>query len=465
MTGSGQRWVVHVDMDAFFASVEQLTRPTLQGHPVLVGGMSGRGVVAGASYESRVYGAHSAMPMSQAVRMCRGRAVVVRPRFVVYSTVSARVFDILAREAGTIEKLSVDEGFAEPAVLQGADRDTAQEWALALQATVDREVGLPCSIGVAGGKSDAKMASDLAKPHGVTVVSRAERAAVFGPRPVGDLWGIGPVAQSRLAEVGVTTIGRFTAMDDADVRSLLGSVGLQTLAYARGDDPRPVAPRARAKQVSAERTLEVDAATTAGVLPVLTATAAAAHRRLRTDGRAARTVTVKTRTSDFQAHTRSITLAAPTDDLEEITAAARSVVPHPEVSGAVRLVGVSLSGLTDERQVVLFPELAVPGETGETPETPEPDGQEEPDHPEQEEPASTGWTPTQDIRHREFGHGWVQGTGSGVVSVRFETRATGPGRTRTFDVDDPDLSPADPLESLAWPPPGDREVPYGPAPD
>jgi DNA polymerase-4 len=231
---------------------------------------------------------------------------------------------------------------------------------------------------------------------------------------------------------------------------LLGTVGLQTQAYARGDDPRPVAPRARAKQVSAERTLEVDAATTAGVLPVLAATAAAAHRRLKTDGRAARTVTVKTRTSDFQAHTRSITLAAPTDDLDEITAAARSVVPHPEESGAVRLVGVSLSGLTDERQVVLFPELAVPGDLPE----PGPDTDAAPDAAPDADPApadSSGhWTPTQDIRHREYGHGWVQGTGSGVVSIRFETRATGPGRTRTFAVDDPDLSPADPLDSLAW---------------
>ncbi|HCT13932.1 MAG TPA: DNA polymerase IV, partial [Corynebacterium nuruki] len=273
-----------------------------------------------------------------------------------------------------------------------------------------------------------------------------ERGDVFGPRPVGDLWGIGPVARARLAEVGVVTIGQFTAMDDADVRSLLGSVGLQTQAYARGDDPRPVAPRARAKQVSAERTLEVDAATTAGVLPVLAATAAAAHRRLKSDGRAARTVTVKTRTSDFQAHTRSITLAAPTDDLDEITAAARSVVPHPEESGAVRLVGVSLSGLTDERQVVLFPELAVPGDPPEPDHVPAPDAAPDP------APADTSghWTPTQDVRHREYGHGWVQGTGSGVVSIRFETRATGPGRTRTFAVDDPDLSPADPLDSLAW---------------
>lgn len=463
MTGSGtgeRRWVVHVDMDAFFASVEQLTRPTLRGRPVLVGGASGRGVVAGASYEARVFGARSAMPMSQAVRLCRGKASVVHPRFVVYSAASERIFGILEREAGFIERLSVDEGFAEPAVLVGATTRDAGSWAHALQDTVEQETGLVCSIGVSTGKLHAKMASDLNKPHGVAVVGADRRDEVFGPRPVGEIGGIGPVAQARLAEVGVTTIGQFTAMDDADVRSLLGSVGTQLLGYARGVDPRPVAARGRAKQVSAERTLEVDAATTAAADPVLVASATAAHSRLKKDGRAARTVTVKTRTADFRAHTRSLTLAVPTEDLDEIIAASRSVMPHPEESGAVRLVGVSLSGLTDECQGALFPELSEIG-TRETvhPDPPEPEGAAATD-------PRGPWRATQDVRHAEFGHGWVQGTGGGVVSVRFETRATGPGRTRTFPVDDPDLSPADPLESLAWDPPAvpptDTAVPYGP---
>lgn len=446
-------------MDAFFASVEQLTRPTLRGRAVLVGGMSGRGVVAGASYEARVYGARSAMPMSQAVRLCRGRAVVVRPRFVVYSTVSARIFDILEHEAGVIERLSVDEGFAEPPALVGATATEAEDWAHALQDTVERATGLVCSVGVSTGKLHAKMASDLNKPHGVAVVGADRIAVVFGPRPVGEIGGIGPVARARLAEVGVTTIGQFTAMDEVDVRSLLGSVGVQLQRYARGDDPRPVAPRARAKQVSAERTLEVDAATTAAADPVLVATATAAHARLKKDGRAARTVTVKTRTSDFRAHTRSTTLTVPTEDLDEIIAASRSVMPHPEQSGAVRLVGVSLSGLTEERQVALFPELAAAGAdaapvtsgiSGGPGTAPDP---ADTAVPSVEDTGGTGrgpWLTTQDVRHAGLGHGWVQGTGAGVVSVRFETRATGPGRTRTFAVDDPDLSPADPLESLAW---------------
>jgi DNA polymerase-4 len=443
--------VVHVDMDAFFASVEQLTRPTLRGRPVLVGGASGRGVVAGASYEARVYGARSAMPMSQAVRLCRGKASVVHPRFVVYSAASERIFGILEREAGFIERLSVDEGFAEPAVLAGATTQDAETWAHALQDTVEQETGLVCSIGVSTGKLHAKMASDLDKPHGVAVVGVDHRDEVFGPRPVGEIGGIGPVAQARLAEVGVTTIGQFTAMDDADVRSLLGSVGTQLLGYARGVDPRPVAARGRAKQVSAERTLEVDAATTAAADPVLVASATAAHTRLKKDGRAARTVTVKTRTADFRAHTRSLTLAVPTEDLEDIIAASRSVMPHPEESGAVRLVGVSLSGLTDERQGALFPELSEIG-AREVVHVDAPG----PDPVVESAPAADSygrWRATQDVHHTGFGHGWVQGTGGGVVSVRFETRATGPGRTRTFPVDDPDLSPADPLESLAWDPP------------
>ncbi len=454
---TGQRWVVHLDMDAFFASVEQLTRPTLAGRPVLVGGVSGRGVVAGASYESRVYGAHSAMPMHQAVRLCRGKAVVVSPRFIVYSAVSAQVFDILARGGDIIEPLSIDEGFIEPEELVDADAGKAEHWARALQDTIDREVGLPCSIGVAGTKLDAKMASDLAKPHGVTVVGVDDRVRVFGPRPVGEVGGIGPVAQHKLAEVGVTTISDFIAMDDVDVKGLLGSVGLQLLAYARGDDTRPVAPRAQAKQVSAERTMPVDAVTTAGVDPVLVETATAARTRLMKDGRAARTVTVKTRTTDFQAHTRSTTLPAPTDDLDEIISAARSVVPRPEVSGAVRLVGVSLSGLTDERQTVLFPDPAtgtgavVTEDATDAVDTAKTAGTADTADTAvsgAEAPSTPHWRPGLDVHHSDFGHGWVQGTGAGVVSIRFETKSTGPGKTRTFPVDDPDLTPADPLDSL-----------------
>ena len=431
-------WVAHIDMDAFFASVEQLTRPTLRGRPVLVGGTSGRGVVAGASYEARAYGAHSAMPMHQAIGLCRQRAVVVRPRIDLYKVASARIFEVIRARAGEVEQLSIDEGFA----LAHTDDPTA--WATDLRHAVDAATELPSSVGMATTKLDAKMASDLAKPHGICVVGAEDRLEVFGPRPVSDVWGIGKVAQASLHEVGVDTIAQFVAMDPVDVRSLLGTVGLDIHRMASGDDQRPVAPRGPAKQISSERTLAVDVTTTADLDAYLVAAAEDSHRRLLKDGRAARTVTVKTRTSDFQIHTRSATLAAPTDDLEVIIATAQRVLLRPEESGAVRLVGVGLSGLSNDRQQVLFPELdrhsLRPRVISTSTE----------DQAVAQAAAAAGWYATQDVAHEEFGHGWVQGAGESVVTVRFETRATGPGFTKTLAVTDPQLRPASPLGSLAW---------------
>lgn len=452
------RWVAHIDMDAFYASVEQLTRPTLRDRPVLVGGMSGRGVVAGASYEAREYGARSAMPMHQAIRLCRNRAIVVQPRSELYKTISRRIFQVIAERAGVVEQLSVDEGFAEPQGL--ADAAAARRWAEDLQRAVEEATELPCSIGMASTKLDAKMASDLAKPHGIFVVE--DRMATFGPRPVGDLWGIGRVAQAKLADVGVYTIQQFVDMDPTDVKSLLGKVGLEVQVMAGGDDPRPVAPRAEAKQISAEQTLPVDARTYRDVLNIMELSARQAYRRLRKDGRAARTITVKIRTSDFALHTRSTTLPAPTDDFEQLLRAARAVLPRPEDSGAVRLVGVGFSGLSHDRQEMLFPELshpAVPHQSvtqsattvagrGEVPAGAEAAGESHPGGA--AERKESRWQQTQDVWHPDYGHGWVQGSGVGVVTVRFETRETGPGRIATFDTDDPQLQPADPLDSLAW---------------
>lgn len=433
-----QRWVAHIDMDAFFASVEQLTRPTLRGRPVLVGGMGGRGVVAGASYESRVFGARSAMPMHQAIRLCQNRAIVIKPRPVVYKAASKRIFSVAERYAGLIEQLSVDEGFAEPSGI--SDANAAKRWTLDLQAAVERETGLPSSIGMASTKTDAKMASDLAKPHGVMVIE--DRLATFGPRPVGEMWGIGRVAQGKLADVGIQTIGEFIAMDPVDVKALLGRVGVDVQRMASGDDPRPVASRAPNKQVSAEQTLPVDAQTFRDVLNNMELSAKAAHRRLLKDGRAAKTVTVKIRTTDFQIHTRSTTLPAPTDDYQQLLSAARSVVPRPEESGAVRLVGVGFSGLTEDRQEMLFPELTF------TP--PSPTRIHFQESPADVEIKRSRWEATQDVWHPDYGHGWVQGSGVGRVTVRFETRSTGPGRTKTFDIDDEELQDGDPLASLDW---------------
>ncbi|WP_394284205.1 DNA polymerase IV [Corynebacterium sp.] len=453
-----QRWVLHIDMDAFFASVEQLTRPTLRGRPVLVGGISGRGVVAGASYEARAYGAHSAMPTYRALKLIGPRAVVVTPRKEVYAEASRRVFSLIAARVGVVEQLSIDEGFMEPEELIGADAEEVRAWAERLRAEIRTETGLPSSVGAGAGKQYAKIASDEAKPDGTFVIPAQRQREILDPMAVSNLWGVGPVTEAKLTAIGIETIGDLAALSRREVEiSLGGANGLALWELARGVDDRPVAPRAEAKQISSEHTYPEDLTTPADVDAALRRAAAGAHRRLLADGRGARTVTVKLRMADFHIESRSATLGYATDDPDTLVATAFRLVRYPEEVGPIRLVGVSYSGLEETLQNVLFPELDRQIVRPEPAETDYETGVS--DHVDPAPvtvtetsgaTAAPGWRATQDVRHPEHGHGWVQGTGHGVVSVRFETRATGPGKTRTFRVDDPDLSPADPLASLAW---------------
>lgn len=254
-----ERWVLHIDMDAFFASCEQLTRPTLRGRPVLVGGVSGRGVVAGASYEARKFGARSAMPMHQARALVGFSAVVVSPRKEVYSAASQRVFEIVAREAGVIEQLSIDEAYLEPEELVGASPAAVTEWAHHLRGVIRAETGLPASIGAGSGKQYAKIGSGEAKPDGVFVLPRAEQEKVIGPMAVEALWGVGPVTRSKLNQIGVETIADLAALSQKEVEISLGpTLGAELWLRSRGVDERPVLPRAEAKQISAEHTYLAD---------------------------------------------------------------------------------------------------------------------------------------------------------------------------------------------------------------
>lgn len=445
-----QRWVLHIDMDAFYASVEQLTRPTLRGRPVLVAGVSGRGVVAGASYEARKFGARSAMPTQQAARLVGYSAVLVTPRRSVYEAASRRVFQLIASRVDIVEQLSIDEAFMEPAELAGATEAQVTRWADDLRAIIREETGLPSSIGAGSGKQYAKIASGRAKPAGTFVIPGDRQLEILHPMPVSELWGVGPVTGAKLAQIGVQTIGDLANLSEREVAiSLGGATGTQLWNLARGIDDRPVAPRAEAKQISAEHTYLRDLTTHADVDAAVTRAAEAAHRRLLLDGRGSRTVTVKLKMADFRIESRSATLPYATDDPETLRATALRLVRYPEEVGPIRLVGVSYSGLESARQDVLFPELdrQVASAADDDFESGVSDHVEEPAVPETSEP---GWRATQDVHHPEFGHGWVQGAGHGIVSVRFETRATGPGFTRTFPVDDPDLRPADPLASLAW---------------
>ncbi|UWW09016.1 DNA polymerase IV [Mycolicibacterium brumae] len=429
-------------MDAFFASVEQLTRPTLRGRPVLVGGLGGRGVVAGASYESRVFGARSAMPMHQARRLVGASAVVLPPRGSVYRVASHRVFDTVRARIPVLEQLSFDEAFGEPAELVGASAEQVVDFCASLRADVLAETGLVASVGAGSGKQIAKIGSGLAKPDGIRVLRREEEPVLLDGLPVRRLWGIGPVAEDRLHRLGIDTVGQLAALDDHEAADILGAgIGPALQRLARGIDDRPVAERAEAKQISSESTFAADLVTLDQLRDAIPPIADDAYRRLVRDGRGARTVTVKLKRSDMSILTRSATLPYATADLPALTATARRLLLDPVEIGPIRLLGVGFSGLSDVLQESLFPDLDHPAVDGEEVTTaPAPAA----------ERVAGQWRIGDDVAHPEYGHGWVQGAGHGVVTVRFETRATGPGVARTLVCDDPDLRRADPLASLDW---------------
>ncbi|MCY4667119.1 DNA polymerase IV [Rhodococcus qingshengii] len=444
-----RRWVLHLDMDAFFASAEQLTRPTLRGRPVLVGGLGGRGVVAGASYEARVFGARSAMPMHQARRMVGGGAVVLPPRMSLYSVLSKRTFDALRLRMPILEQLSVDEAFGEPVELAGVGADEVRAFCEDLRALIKAETGLVASIGAGAGKQVAKIASGLAKPDGVAVIPPGMQHELLDPLPVRKLWGIGPVAEEKLKRLGIETIGGFARTPIAEVASILGTtVGPGLHRLAQGIDDRPVAERAESKQISAESTFAADIVTMAQLRAAVESSGRAAFSRLEKDGRAARTVVLKLKKSDMSILTRSVTLPFATIDRQILIATAQKQVIDPQELGPIRLVGVGFAGLSTVRQGSLFPELDqdVPGYPVETLTGAL-------DEAELVVPVAARvpqryWHPGLDVKHPEYGHGWVQGAGHGVVTVRFETRSSGTGIAKTFAESDEVLEVADAVDSL-----------------
>lgn len=442
-------------MDAFFASVEQLTRPTLRGRPVLVGGLGGRGVVAGASYEARVFGARSAMPMHQARRMVGAAAVVMPPRGVVYGVASGRVLDTVRSLVPILEQLSFDEAFGEPVELAGASADDVERFCEELRAKVRADTGLVASVGAGSGKQIAKIASGLAKPDGIRVVRRDEELILLAALPVRKLWGIGPVAEEKLHRLGIDTVGSFAALTDAEVADILGgTVGPALHQLAKGIDDRPVAERAGAKQISAESTFAEDLTTLDQLREATGPIGEHAHRRLENDGRGARTVTVKLKKSDMSTLTRSATLPYATTDASTLIGTARRLLLDPIEIGPVRLLGVGFSGLSDVRQESLFPDLdqaleASAGASGATGNGDVPGPALAPAPSVEQPPAA--WRVGDDVSHVVHGHGWVQGAGHGVMTVRFETRSSGPGPAHTMPHDTPDVGRANPVDSLDWP--------------
>jgi len=337
--------ILHVDMDAFYASVEQRDDPALAGRPVAVGAASGRGVVAAASYEARASGVRSAMPMVRARRLCPD-LVVVPPRFDRYHEVSDALMAILRDVTPLVEPLSLDEAFLDVAGavgLFGAPTGIAA----GIRTRVRTELGLPCSVGVGPTKSVAKLLSGLAKPDGLLHWPAGEVVARLRPLPVGHLWGAGPRTVERLASYGITRIGEVADTDPATLRRLVGdALGSQLHDLARGVDLRPVVPTQEARSVSAETTFDVDVDDPVVLDRRLLALATRVARRLRGGGLTARTVTLKVRLADHTDVTRSRTLPVATDRTRDVVDAARALLVGLHLERArVRLLGVRCSGL------------------------------------------------------------------------------------------------------------------------
>lgn len=344
--------IAHLDLDAFFAAVEMHRHPELRGRAVIVGGdPQGRGVVATANYAARRFGIRSAMSAAEAPRRCPD-AVFVRPDMACYRDWSARVWEVVRELSPAVEQLGLDEGY-----LELPDSGAAAAAHAVRRAVADR-VRLSCSLGVATCKVVAKVASDRDKPGGVTVVEPGGEAAFLAPLALRALPGVGPRTEARLAAAGLSLIGELAALDDDALRSLVsGRWGEDLRSRARGIDPRRVEPvPAERVSISCERTFERDLSDPGELETIGREMAARVAELLRARARAARTVTVKLRYADFQTVTRGQTVHAATDDEDVIWRTARALVSRAleERDGALRLMGVGVSGLSAERQLTLF---------------------------------------------------------------------------------------------------------------
>lgn len=336
--------IIHVDMDAFYASVEILDHPLLAGLPVIVGGKSSRAVVSAASYEARRYGVRSAMPVATALRMCP-HAVVQNVRMERYVEVSRAVMGIFRRFSPLVEPLSLDEAFLDVTRSRRLFGD-GPEIARKIRASLRSEIGLAGSAGVASTKLVAKIASDMAKPDGLLVVPPEEATGFLAPLPVGRLWGVGPLAQKKLLSIGVRTVGEAARLPkDVLVRNL-GKLGELVYDFSRGIDRRAVEPPEAAKSIGREITFDTDITARDEALRMILALCHKTARRLRKRGVMGRTITLKVRYADFTSVTRSETLINATDDAGELFAACAGLAGKTRLGQMpVRLLGVSVSGL------------------------------------------------------------------------------------------------------------------------
>ncbi len=356
-----QRRIIHADMDEFFAAVEKLDNPALRGKALLVGGdPAGRGVVSTASYEARRFGCHSAMPMARAIRLCP-EAIVLPVRGKRYRRVSEEIFEIMGEFTPLIERLSIDEAFLD---ITGTERllGPAPRVASDVKSRVKSRTGLTVSVGVASNKFLAKLASDLEKPDGLTIIEPDRIHEVLDPLAIRKLWGVGPAAAKRFEKLNIRTVGQLRTASPKMIRTRLGPVGEHLQRLAAGLDDRPVTPDSRAKSISQEQTFPVDIDDMVELTRVLLDQTQQVARRLRRNRLKARTVTLKLRYGDFTTLTRSATFDEPTDVTELLWREARGLLDNWSATQhrPLRLLGMTVSQLTGRAGVQgsLFGDLA-----------------------------------------------------------------------------------------------------------
>lgn len=354
------RRILHLDLDAFFCAVEEIYDPSLRGKPFAVGGRPDqRGVIASCSYPARQRGVRSAMPTSRALRICP-ELRMLPSRHGVYHQHSEKVMAILNQITPQIEQISIDEAFVELSESSESEQLLAQN----LQARIFKELSLPCSIGIAGNKLVAKIATDMGKasarssspPMAITIVPPGEEAAFIAPLPVEALWGVGPKTAERLEEIGILTIGDLAKKSAAELTRLFGKIGAELSQHARGIDERPIVTFHEPKSISQETTYSQDCHELPKLLETLREQSMQVSRRLKSAHRFGATVKIKIRWPDFTSLTRQVTISQPTQDTEQIYQAALLLFHQVWSQGkAVRLIGVGVSSLTPEiRQLSLF---------------------------------------------------------------------------------------------------------------
>ena len=433
--------VLHLDLDAFFASVEQRDKPSLRRRPVIVGGVGGRGVVSTASYEARVFGVRSAMPMSEARRLAP-HAAYLSGRFDAYRQSSRIVMRLLRGLSPLVEQLSIDEAFVD---LAQAGVDCSSPRALAelgesIRAEVTRLTdGLTASVGIGSSKFIAKVSSELAKPNGLRVVELGSERSTIAPLPARAIPGIGPATMDKLARLGVRTVGDVTRLSVAELTREVGSWGATLHDLALGVDERPVVPERETKSISVEDTFETDLTDRSVLDGVASRDAVVVAGRLAGAGLFARTISIKVRSADFVTVTRSRTLSGGTDAADRVARVAVELLDGLDLRGGVRLLGVGVSNFVVAAQEELFETDDGTVDHGAVTSGADPEVVRRP---------LVGWLPGQDIEHEHWGRGWVWGSGHGRVTVRFETRSSGVGPVRSFADDDPALGRPDALPDL-----------------